>query len=58
MVGGRRAAGGGATGAGGFGTRLLRQADLGALRQGVALDWSDPRGLRARLVLPLEALAT
>ena len=42
----------------GFGTRLLRQADLGALRQGVALDWSDPRGLRARLVLPLEALAT
>jgi two-component sensor histidine kinase len=42
----------------GFGSRLLRQADLGALRQGVALDWSDPGGLHARLVVPIEALAT
>jgi two-component sensor histidine kinase len=42
----------------GFGSRLLRQADLGALRQGVALDWSDPLGLHARLALPVAALAT
>ncbi|MCB4822111.1 response regulator [Roseicella aerolata] len=40
----------------GFGSRLLRQADLGALRQGVELDWSDPDGLRARLQAPVHLL--
>ena len=37
----------------GFGARLMRQADLGGSGQRVALDWSDPAGLRARVTVPL-----
>jgi two-component sensor histidine kinase len=41
----------------GFGSRLMRQADLGGSGQSVALDWSDPAGLRARITVPLAKLA-
>ena len=40
----------------GFGARLMRQADVGAGGQRVALDWSDPAGLRARITVPLVGL--
>ncbi len=42
----------------GFGARLMRQADLGGSGQRVALDWSDPAGLRVRITVPLAKLAT
>ena len=41
----------------GFGSRLLRQPDLGALRQGVVLDWAGSAGLHARLTAPVADLA-
>jgi len=41
----------------GFGSRLLRQPDLGALRRGAVLDWGDPTGLHARLAAPVSDLA-
>jgi two-component sensor histidine kinase len=41
----------------GFGSRLLRQPDLGALRRGAVMDWGDPAGLRARLAVPVADLA-
>ena len=42
----------------GFGARLMRQADFGCSGQRVALDWSDPAGLRARITVPLARLAS
>jgi two-component sensor histidine kinase len=40
----------------GFGARMMRQADFGGSGQRVALDWSDPAGLRARLTVLVNRL--
>lgn len=42
----------------GFGTRLMRQADLSGSGQQVVSDWSDPAGLRVRITVPVAGLAT